>query len=313
MEQKTLKQLVKLTILIIVISYVVDKVLFFSLNTISDNVMSGQVIGKLNQFLMLKDSTDLLVFGNSRANHHIIADQFNDNAFNMGVNGVGIAYSSTLVNSLPKDKEQIIIVHIDTKNFFNDDYDGSDIGGLRSKYNRNEEITEALDASGRVSFLQNIYYSINYNGSLIGILKNYIKPKYDYKTYKGYDPLVVNESQSAARDYRLRNNIAENCTDSHKVNQVALNYLMKIKAVKEKSKKNFIFVTSPIHNDACDEDNKILNGIMTEHKLSYRDYSNLYKTTQPDDMSLWRDQKHLSNLGAEKFTKYLREEFLFLR
>ena len=51
METKTLKQLLKLIALILVLSYTIDKVAFFSLNAISDNVMSGQAIGKLNQFL----------------------------------------------------------------------------------------------------------------------------------------------------------------------------------------------------------------------------------------------------------------------
>ncbi|MAX70193.1 MAG: hypothetical protein CMC76_03695, partial [Flavobacteriaceae bacterium] len=70
MESKTLKKLLTIVLLTITISYALDKLIFFGLNKISDNVMSGQAIGKTNQFLSVKDTTDFIVFGNSRANHH---------------------------------------------------------------------------------------------------------------------------------------------------------------------------------------------------------------------------------------------------
>ncbi|WP_339624083.1 hypothetical protein [uncultured Winogradskyella sp.] len=310
METKTLKQLLKLIALILVLSYTIDKVAFFSLNAISDNVMSGQAIGKLNQFLKVKDTTNLLVFGNSRANHHIVVDKLNPNAYNMGINGIGIAYNSTLINTLNPKKKQTVIVHVDTKNFFNDTYDGSDIRGLKTKYNRIDKITSALNESGKISSLQNIFYTMNYNGSAVGILKNFIKPKYNHLSYNGYDPLVVSKSKTEVRDYMLKNDIAEKCTDNHKVNPTALAFLEKIESFTEESKNNktFIFVTSPIHNDACAVDNKILADILNKKNLTFWDFTNLYKTNN-DDSSLWKDKTHMSNLGAEKFTTHLLKKY----
>ena len=303
MDSITLKKLIKVVLLTVVISYAVDKLVFFGLNAISDKAMTGQAIGKLNHFLSIKDSTDILVFGNSRANHHIDIDFLGENGYNMGVDATGIAYSSTLINTLSKDKKQHIIVHLDTKNFFDSTYAGEDIRGLKTKFNRDESITEALNNSGQISVMQHFYNCMNYNGKSIGILKNFFKPNYDYKSYNGYDPLVISESKAAARDAVLAREDAINCLDNYEINEVALDYLKSIKAYAEKSEKSFVFITSPTHKDPCSGDNEKLKATMKALGLIYKDYSNLYDDL--DDNSYWNDKTHLSKKGAEAFSKYI--------
>lgn len=307
MESKTLKKLLTIVLLTITISYALDKLIFFGLNKISDNVMSGQAIGKTNQFLSVKDTTDFIVFGNSRANHHIDVDIFSNNAYNMGVDGTGIAYSSTLINTLNPKKEQTVLVHIDTKNFFDEDYDGSDIRGLKTKYHRDKKITQALNNSKQLSILQSFYYSMNYNGNAFGIIKNYFKPSYDHKLYNGYDPLKISESQKSMRNTILAQNaeVDYNCNKGYKVNEVALSYLKSIKEFSENSKKKFIFITSPTYDDNCSEDNEKLSEIMNQLNLEYKDYSNL---NQLGDKSYWKDLTHMSQKGAEVFSKKLKED-----
>ncbi|WP_299100188.1 hypothetical protein [uncultured Winogradskyella sp.] len=309
MNSDITKKLLKIVVLTIIISYGLDKLVFFGLNKISDNVMTGQAIGKLNQFLSVKDNTDFLVFGNSRANHHIDVDLFNDNSYNMGVDGVGIAYNSTLINTLQEDKKQYVIVHIDTKNFFDKDYDGSDIRGLKTKYHRNDQITTALNNSNRLSLLQHIYYSMNYNGNAIGIIKNYFKPGYDFKTYNGYDPLTINKSQEEMRDTILsKADTNEECNKNLEMNLVAIDYLKSMKSFIDKApNKTFLFVTSPIYNDTCDKDNKMLTALMNELGLNYLDYTNLYKNQK--DNSFWKDPTHLSKEGAEAFSSVLLKRY----
>lgn len=309
MSSEILKKLLKIVVLTLLISYGLDKLVFFSLNKVSDKVMTGQAIGKLNHFLSLKDDSDFLVFGNSRANRHINVNMFSDNGYNMGIDGVGVAYNSTLINTLQEDKKQLILIHIDTKNFFDSDYDGSDIRGLKTKYKRDDKITQALNNSGRLSVLQKFYYSMNYNGNAIGIIKNYFKPSYNYTTYNGYDPLSVNASQRTMRDIVLSKAITnEDCTDKHEVNPIALEYLKLIKSfTKKSSNKTFLFVTSPMYNDVCNSDNVKLTALMKDLDLTYWDYTNLYKSTK--DNSYWRDPTHMSKKGAEVFSLYLLEKY----
>ena len=308
MDSKTLKKLLKVVLLTIAISYALDKLVFFGLNSISDKVMTGQAIGKLNHFLSIKDSKDLLIFGNSRANHHIDVDLLSNNGYNMGVDATGIAYTSTLINTLNKETKQQIIVHIDTKNFFDDSYDGTDIRGLKTKFNRNEDITEALNNSGQISVLQRFYCSMNYNGNSIGILKNYFKPNYDYTAYNGYDPLVVSDAKAAARDAVLARESTIECAEKYDINPIALSYLESIKSYAETTNKTFIFITSPTHNDPCADDNASLSATLKALGFTYIDYSNLFDGL--NDNRYWNDKTHLSKRGAEVFSEQLRKDIL---
>lgn len=312
MNTEITKKLIKIVALTLLISYGLDKLVFFGLNTISDKVLTGQAIGKLNQFLTLKDSTDFLVFGNSRANRHIDVNLFSGNGYNMGIDGMGIAYTSALINTLQADKKQLVLVHIDTKNFFDADYDGSDIRGMKTKYQRDNKISKTLNDSGHLSVLQRFYYSMNYNGSAIGIIKNYFKPSYDYRTYNGYDPLSVDASQEAMRDIVLsKAMVNEECEDKYQINTIALDYLKSIQSFVEKSpNKTFLFVTSPIYNDACDSDNEKFSSLMKDLGLTYWDYTNLYKNAK--DNSYWKDPTHMSKKGAEAFSLHLLEKYITL-
>jgi hypothetical protein len=309
MNSEIIKKLIKIVVLILLISYGLDKLVFLGLNKISDKVMTGQAIGKLNHFLSLKDTTDFLVFGNSRANHHINVNLFNDNSYNMGIDGIGIAYNSTLINTLQIEKKQFILIHIDTKNFFDTEYNGSDIGGLKTKYKRNPKITKALDNSGQLSDLQHFYYSMNYNRNAIGIVKNFFRPSYDYTTYHGYDPISVSANQEAMRDTILSKAVTnEKCTENHNMNIIALNYLKSIKSfIKKSPNKTYIFVTSPMYNDTCEIDNMKLGKIMQDFGLTYWDFSDLYKDNK--DNSYWKDLTHMSKKGAEAFSIHLLEIF----
>ncbi|MBJ7882685.1 hypothetical protein [Gelidibacter salicanalis] len=309
MNSEITYKILKMVALILLFSYALDKVVFFSFNKMSDKVMTGQAIGKLNHFLSKKDSADFIVFGNSRANRHIDVDLFSTNGFNMGTDGVGIAYNSALISTLPIKSKQLILVHIDTKNFFDNDYDGSDITALKTKYQRNDDITKALKESGQLSVLQKFYSSINYNGNAIGIIKNFLRPSYNFHNYNGYDPIIVSEMQASMRDQVLsKADTPQECKDDHKVNKVALHYLESIAAfIDITPHKTFLFVTSPLYNDSCDIDNIKLNNIMQNLGLTYWDFSNLYKDEKNN--AYWKDATHMTKNGAEAFSTYLSQQY----
>ena len=185
----------KISLIILIITFIGDKLVFYSLNYISDNVYSGQSIGKLNQYISIKDNLDLIVFGSSRANHNINPTIIKKNSFNMGMDGRMIAYSATLIKLLPKNKDQIVLLHIDPSNAFNDNYTGFDLDALLVKYNRNKIIKNEIDKLNQNNPFQIYLWSISYNSKILGILKNYLKPKYDYKEYNGFDPIHPTATQ----------------------------------------------------------------------------------------------------------------------
>ncbi|WP_166966408.1 hypothetical protein [Yeosuana marina] len=306
MDTKNLKYIIKTFVFILLITLLVDKIVFFVLNTISDQVFTGQSIGKLNHFLKIKDDVDFIVFGSSRANHNIDPLMISQNSFNMGMDGRKIAYPATLIKLLPKEKKQIILLQIDTENAFSENYTGVDIQALNSKYNRNKIIKNEIDKLGQNNIIQNFYWSLSYNSSVLGILKNYFKPNYNYKTYFGYDPIYVNENQRKIFKNILSDEISEKCQQRLAINKIYNSYLDELKLFCEENNKTIIFFTSPKFNDTCKNDNDKLSEIMKTKKLIYYDLTDYFKGNNL--LGYWKDKDHLSKEGAELFTQSIKKK-----
>jgi len=300
-----MKKAIKLILLILVISFGIDKIVYYSMNAISDKVMSGQAIGKLNQYLQIKDSVDLLVFGTSRANHHIDVSKLDASSFNMGMDGTAIAYSSTLIKLLPKNKEQTVIWHIDPNKVFDTVYKPDDILGLNSKYHRNKTIKEEIKKNGQSNPIQSFYFSLGYNGKAFGILKNYFYPSYNYKDYNGYEPITVNETQKEIFKNYLKLKEPRQCYKNYTINPIVKDHLEEVKVFCKENNKRLIIVTSPTYRPECGEQYKQMNNIMKKMNITYYDYSSFF--VKNNSFDYWKDLTHLSEEGASIFSLRLRE------
>ncbi|MFD2698498.1 hypothetical protein ACFSQ0_10880 [Mesonia sediminis] len=313
MNSSSLKHIIKIIILILIISFVVDKLVFYGLNKISDKVYTGQSIGKLNQYLQIKDDLEFFVFGSSRANHNIDPIKVSEHSFNMGMDGRKLAYSATLIKLLPNEKKQTILLHIDPENAFNKNYSGDDILALSSKYNRNSLIKQEIDKLKHDNLLQNFYWSLSYNNKVIGILKNYLKPKYNYKTYSGYDPIYVNENQREIFQNILEKDEKEtsekeiDCQKELVLNEIYYAYINELSEFCKENNKTLIIFTSPVFDDGCSDDNIELNKILKKKNLDYYDFTNFFK--ENNNLEYWKDKTHLSNKGAEIFSEKIKSIF----
>ncbi len=291
---------IKLLIIIIVVSFCVDKAVYFILNKSSDKVFSGQSIGKLNHFIQLKDSLDLIAFGSSRANHHIDVKKLSQSSFNIGMDGKFIAYSSTLIKLLPKDKSQTVILHIDPKRVFTSNYEGSDIDALMSKYHRNEIIKKEIDKTNRNNPLQSFYWCIDYNGKVLGLFKNLLKPKYEYNTYYGYDPINVTQSQKEIFKKTLLIEDTLQCKENFEINPLVKMYLEDITQFCKENNKKLVTVTSPTYKPKCLDQYSKLKDVLNELGIDYYDYSSYFVNN--NSLDYWKDKTHLSKKGADVFS-----------
>jgi hypothetical protein len=305
MKSSVSKYIIKTFLLILVISFLADKVVFFALNKISDKVFTGQAIGKLNQYLQIKDELDFIVFGSSRANHNINPIKISENSFNMGVDGTKLSYSATLIKLLPKRKKQTILLQIDPENAFSQDYSGSDIKALSSKYNRNNIIKKEIDELKQENLLQNYYWSLSYNSKALGMLKNYLKPNYDYKTYLGYDPIYVNENQKKIlKNILKKGRKGADCQNDFVLNKIYDSTLDALNVFCKNNNKTLIIFTSPKYDDNCKDDNVYFNEIIKNKGLAYYDLTDFFK--ENNTLDYWRDEGHLLNIGAELFTDSIK-------
>ncbi len=304
MSKDSLSHIIKVVFLVLFISFILDKIVFHLLNKVSDQVFSGQSIGKLNHYLKVKDELDLIVFGSSRANHHVDPTLLTTPSFNMGVNGKMIAYFATLMKLLPKGKEQIILLHIDPSNAYINYYKAGDLRFLSTKYNRYETIKMETDRMGQQNILQKFYWSLSYNGMILGILKNYFSPNYDYKNYWGYDPIYPSNPQRKIFEEILKTEKEITCQDTLTLDEIHQIYLEEIKLFCDKNNKQLIVFTSPEYNDNCKNDNLQFSALMKKMGFTYYDFSDFFKTN--NSISYWKDKLHLSNKGAEIFTQEMK-------
>lgn len=300
MEKSSLTYLIKVLVITLLFIYGLDKLVYYGINRISQNVYTGQSGGKINQFFLQKDELELIVFGNSRASHHIEPKSINQNSFNIGVDGTKIAYSAALIKTTPKDLKQIFLVHISPYNAFKEEYMAEDITSLKLFYHQNEIIKNEINLLGQNSLLNSIFWSQTYNGSLLSILKNYVFPQYDYKKYSGYDPLNISNDQKEKFRQLLDKWTPRNCNDINTINPIYLKYIDEIKAFCQINNKELIFYTSPIYRDDCKNDDIALTKFLDDKNITYWNLSDFFANDH--SLEFWKDNTHLSSKGAKIFT-----------
>ncbi len=299
-----LKKTFQTLALILLFSYILDKAVYFSLNFLGEKVFSGHAIGKLNQYLLQKDSLELVVFGTSRANHHIDVSMFDKKSFNIGTDGTSIGYSATLIRQLPDNKPQYVLWHLDPNKIFDLNYSGDDLGALNTKYHTIDMVKREIKKSNQNNPLQDFYWSLDYNGKALSIIKNYIKPSYNYMEYNGYDPLIVRESQKKMVKKTLKIKRDKDCATNFEINKLIREQIVNVKEFCVKNNKKLITFTSPEYFDFCPEDNEALKEVMKEIGITYYDYNDYFKNNNSIDY--WKDRTHLSAKGATLFTQEIK-------
>jgi hypothetical protein len=308
MNRDVLRFMIKLLLGIAVSSFIIDKAIFFSLNHLSSKVFTGQSVGKINHYIALKDTTKVLIFGSSRANHNVNPNALSASGFNIGVDGTGLAYATTLVKMITSNTNQTLLLHIDPKDAVDANYLGADVKRLAIKYNINDTVRRAINKLGMKNPFQIFFWSLSYNNKVLGVVQNYLRPKYNYHKYNGYDPIIVDSAQSARFKLLLAKRKAVECRDKLLINDVYQNCLKDLANFARQNNKRLVLFTSPLYIDDCKEDNIALASFTGQLGLTYYDYSDMFP--QNSDLSYWKDEIHLGSKGAELFTAQLKEKLI---
>lgn len=308
MGRENLLYVLKLLGLVVVVSFLVDKLVFVAFNKISDRVYTGQSIGKLNHFLSMKDSLDLIVLGSSRANHTLDPSLLGPKSFNMGLDGRQISYSAALIKMLPTHKDQTLLLQVDPLSAVSPAYDGSDLKALCTQYNRNKAIRTEMDRMGQNNAFQHFFWSLSYNGMVMGILKNYFHPSYDHRSYNGYDPIYPTAQQQKIFKTILERKKQVKCGNPV-INPIYRQVLEELAVYTKTHRKKLIVFSSPEYADPCKEDDVLLTRLMQDLGIEYHNMTDFFKDNK--DITNWKDETHLSNKGAVLLTHALRSRLGF--
>lgn len=306
MTSKSFFSFLKIVGIILVTSLLMDRLVYLSINSISDKVYTGQGIGKLNHYFKIKDSLDLVVFGSSRANRHFVIKELSDNGFNIGVDGRKIAYPATLVELLPADKKQTVIFNVDISYMIDSTYQGQDVDALMTYYNRNKIIRNNIDHLKQNNHFQTLYSTIGYNGYVVSILYNFLFPKYDYRKYDGYDPNFINPKQQETLKKLISKSKSTGCQENISVNAVTVDAFAKIAKFCKENNKELIFVSSPVYKDYCKNDNLLVQEFMRKNGYNFYDYTDFF--SKDNSLTYWKDMEHLSDNGAQLFSRKLAKD-----
>ncbi len=296
-----MKNALKLILLIFIFSFLLDKAVYWTIRKMGDQVYSGEAVGKLNHYLLLKDSVDIIIFGSSRTNHHLQLDYFPSSTFNMGVDGTALVYCKALIKLLPPKKPQRVILHVDTRLAFDPEYTGFDIEPLKIKYHQIPALRREIDQHLAINPLQKLYWTLDYNGITLGLVKNYLQPKYNYQTYDGYDPLFPNQVQKEIFKGILKQVDSTQCEDSLRLSPTFRNSFEEIQSFCQENNKTLVVFTSPLYRDPCLEDNKLFAEELSKMGITYYDFSTLFG--ENSSLDYWKDLRHLAHPGAEIFSK----------
>lgn len=300
-----MKNSLQLFLSIVICGFIADRMVFEGLIFLEEKVFTGESVGKLNVFLCVKDSVEVLVFGSSRAVHHVNPEDFNKSAFNIGVNGTKVGYSSALISTL-ESKKQFIIVHIDPHEIFDKNYEGNDGSGLLYKSFSNDKLLNFFKIHyPREVILSRISKCYVFNGKVLAIAKNFFFPGNHKLNHNGYVPLVASKEQQKIFNNMLVKQKGYFNADISKplqVNPKVNKFVDDIIRVSIQNESKLLFFTSPSLNKV---DSEVIDDTVTffaQKDATYIDYTDFFDQLE---VNQWQDYKHLSIEGAKLFSKEL--------
>lgn len=293
-----------LAVLLIVCFYATDRIVAMILSSAEEKIFTGHRVGKVNYFFNVKDSMDILIFGSSRAVHHVDPKTFDRPTFNMGMGATHLGYAAALIATLGK-KKQIVMVQIDYKTMFSPTYSGKDAIELLYKASKNNAINHFFDVNfpeeKRLSKLSRSYV---YNGRVFGVIKNYMLHAEEVRINNGYEPLIPDERQKQIFKGMLAQTETKTLEifEPIKINERYKQFIYDIKEVAAKNNNLLVFFTSP---SLVKIDNRLIE--MTTNFLEKEglEYLNHTEIVNGEDPELWKDHTHLSKKGATIYSKKL--------
>lgn len=308
-----MKKSLKIFIAIIILYFLVDRSVYEIIHIMEENVTTGQSVGKINQFFEVKDSVDVVIFGSSRALHHVDPASFSKSAYNAGLDGTRIGAATALISSLNKSK-QTLLIHIDHNRIFDSSYLGEDANALLYKSFEDKKTLNFFKKFNiKETIISKASNSYVYNGKLLGILRNYFLPNNEHNFKNGFEPIIPTNVQKEIfkKMYeRKPKRLNVNVIKPLKINGLVDRYVDYILEVSKKNESRIIFFTSPSLNKV-DEEVKEATRLFFKAKgiVYYDDIDYL------DDygLNIWKDHTHLALKGAELYTIKLQKNLRIIK
>jgi len=283
----------------------------FSLGFVAKKIFESQKSGKYFRigYSMNKASSDVLIFGSSRAARHYIPEVFEKElkkpCYNAGVRGQPIIFHSTLQQiMLERMKPELIILNIDPNGLFKLGRGYTTLSDFHPYYwDFRSFLKPVLNLESKSLDYTLRLKSYQYSSTLIHAAKYFLSPQ---KDDKGYLPLFdkMDPPKMSTPEAAIIANMRE--TDEIDTNLVSA-YKSFINTANDKDIK-LLFVISPTPFGTDVPENISLNKI-----IAMADANNVPIIDFSDDdrfysnYALFKDDTHLNDVGAHMFSKSVAE------
>lgn len=291
-------------LLLLVLDVVCGKVFSTLHQMASDNSPRGL----LTEYAMEKVNAELIIIGASRANHHyvssVIKDSLGMSVYNAGKDGHDFLYQCCLIDGiLHRYVPKIIIWDVQPGDLSRPvQYDFDRLTDLNIYYDKNEYCRDLINQRGPYEKYKMFFYSYRYNSKLLSYIYksifsyNYPIDGYQPSTDKHNYPILKEEKVDTGFDRKQLSRIT------------AIINICKEKQVK------LIVSLSPkfVNSDYLQADvYKKLREVLKEEDIPLIDfYSDSFFR---NDSTLFNDNAHLNNRGAQSFTEKWLEKYALQR
>lgn len=291
------KVFLKIFILLILL-LVIDYAIGAGFNFLRGLALEEAPTKPITHYTINRVNEQVLIMGNSRANHHyvpqVLTDSLNLSVYNCGRDGQPFEYSVAMIHAvLKRYKPEIIIVDFEPTQFdskTNSDFSCSELYPYYQKDSLYAKIILNEDPIHRYKMISKMYQN---NSQLIDLLKLFLVK---YNINNGYSPLA-----EKGYKYPSLGKVEYDTTgkvDNFKIEM--LNYCIRL--CKEKKVK-LVFSISPRFQQSNMEElksTKILADIFKKNNISLID---MRDNSVIRDSSMYKDAAHLNHKGAEAFSK----------
>ena len=290
----------------ILVIFVLDRGLALLFDSMYPKVKTGQTGGKINYYLSLTPTPELLIMGNSRAFYQVIPDSFDMKAYNLSHAGLSQIFQTGLLSILEQNNKlpKIILLHISIDEFFGNNKTIYDVQNLKYYYNKNELVTKYISEISDYEKFKYYFELYRYNGRVINLFKNYYESKKSDSPGNGYIAIPPTPSDSINIIYTTISHKAATVWGSPNSNFTFLNKFIEI-CSKEDVK--LICFTTPTYTQ-IENYRKIsfkLDSFLSSKEIPYINYFNQNIPLLESSPSFWKDVKHLNHNGAQVFSNDL--------
>jgi hypothetical protein len=251
------------------------------------------------------DTSSVVLFGNSRAQHHynskLIADSLNLSFNNSGiVGGHGVFLFNFQVHELLKvRKPKVILIEMDPNSlgYWKGDYERLSV--LLPFCNHYEKATELVKLKGEYQELKLLSKTYKFNSLIYSIfIYNILSSKFNH--VKSYIPL--NRDTTVKQEFESLKIVYSDSVDQNKANS-----LINLIDLAQANGVEIVFIQSPVYLANSEfpfiKASERFFQILKDKNVKYWDYSNdfLFKNRQ----ELFYDTQHLNSFGANTFSEII--------